>query len=457
MSYSDVFDYLETEYPDFYRCLDDAGFCQALKKRNNLTLLIPISYMDDLVKKCEDGEDVSQTMLKALILNNYLDNTQKWDQQRDQITNKLNQKVEIQSISKNSVILTNGTIIKPEINIKGSTITLWKVEKGEMPLEGQKIKVNKNPVKSVEDDTQNLRWSIAEKMEEKYDRGNQQAYLDYMSTLVRIVKDEDKHLYNALCFMLDPDPIVSFYMFVEPYKKSNEPFIIPGYILKKCKSKLPNPLRSWKSNFVTPDNASNLQQQIEEITEDVTNDVGKTQLDRVRVAYDDFANGKGIFSSIPEDAAKFYQTRKIKLWQDGARHLIRKAFDNDSTVVRNDTIQEMFSHYVSSIMNTIVTDPKFYKRNNTVVMYESLAGEFIRSNLFMYIPQSPSIEDDTVIAHTWERLENPEQYKEYTDLEDNIIRQLKDLQENDQLRFERIMKEFEPKKANDSSEKMKST
>lgn len=434
--WSNVFEYLAEELPEFNRCLDESGFLDALKKRSDLTILIPISYMDEIVEKCTDDDELSNNYLKALILNTRLDSAKDWDSKRDQIINKLNQKVDVKTITKSSITLSNGVILQ-RAPVDDSKISVWRIEQGKMPLDGQKMKIGKVIPKKVEDDAP--RDKLAQRLENKYDRGNTHAFLDYMAVLMRIIKDEDKALYSSLVYMLDPSPIVSFYLFVEPFK--NGGFIIPSYILKKVSSKLPNSLRSWKSNFITPPNHDEVKELVDEIRNNITSEVGpKGQLEQIKLAYDEFANGDGIFQKMPTEVQRFYkQNAGIKLWQDGARHLIRKAFDGD-IVTRTDTIQEMFTQYNSDNKNTIVTDVRFYRKNGTVSMYEGLAGEFIQSDLLMYIPHAPIVEDDSVISQTWEELEG--NIKEYTEIDDDIIRQLREIQENEPSRFEKIMKEF---------------
>ncbi len=434
---TDVFEFLQETYPEFTQCLDSRDYLDALKKRKGITLLVPTAYMDEFVEKCSNDDDLTDNMIKSLILNIKLNNAKDWDSSRDDITNKLSQKLDIKTITKSAIVLVGDVYLKP-VNCEYENISIWSIEKGMMPMNGQKVKVGKPVVKKQEDDTLS-RVSIARDLEAKYDRGKNNIFLIYMSVLMRIIKDEDKGLYNVLLYIVDPSPIVSFYLLVEPYKRGV--FIIPSYILKKVSSKLSNPLRSWKSNFITPPDVDEIQSIIDEIMDDITSDVGsKGQLEKIKLAYSDFGNGNGIFQKLPSDVQKFYrQNPGIKLWQDGARHLIRKAYDGDS-VDRDSAIIDMFGQYVAGNMNTIVTDAKFYKRSGTAAVYEGLAGEFINSNLLMYIPHRPIVDGDDVISKTWEELES--QNGEYTTLDDNIVRQLRDIQENEPTRFEKIMKEF---------------
>jgi hypothetical protein len=392
-------------------------------------------------------------MLKALILNVRLENAKDWDSSRDHITNKLGQKIDVKTITKSTITLIGDIKLKLESNVKSDKIAIWCIEKGVMPLNGQKVKVSKTPAKKVEDDAPS-RVLLAKKFESRFDRGNKHVYLEYMAVLMTIIKDEDKSLYNALTFIVDPSPIVSFYLLVEPYKDSN--YIIPGYILKKVSSKLPNALRSWKSCFKTPEHYNDMKSIIQEISEDITSDVGsKGQLEKIKLAYDTFANEGGIFPMLPIEAQRFYkQNQGIKLWQDGARHLLRKAFDGDA-VDRDNVIARMFEQYVSGDMNTIVTDIRFYKKSGSLAVYEGLAGEFIQSELLMYIPRSPVANGDDIISSTWEELES--RTKEYTTIDDDIIRQLRDMSENDPARFERIMKTFAKPEKSEKLEKPDNT
>ena len=110
---SDLFEFLQDSYPEFTQCLDDHGYLDSLMKRKNLTLLIPNSYMTEFLEKCANDDELSDNTIKALILNVKLNQAKDWDSVRDQITNKLNQKVDVKAITKSSIVLANDVVLKP--------------------------------------------------------------------------------------------------------------------------------------------------------------------------------------------------------------------------------------------------------------------------------------------------------------------------------------------------------
>ena len=271
-----------------------------------------------------------------------------------------------------------------------------------------------------------------------------------MATLMYVLKREDKKLYQTILPMLDASAMVSFYLLVEPLKGNNgAEYIIPGYILAKCRTKNPNPLRQWKSNFKNMPNHDEMYDLATNLRQDLIGKSAKEQLNRIKKDYNKFDQGEDLAELLPQATREFYQHRPgLKKWQDGARFLLRECFKQDSST-RRSLIRSLFDRYNPENMNTIVTDPNYYRRVSSD-MYQSLAAVFIASDLYMYFPSAPrpSNEDESddeydLSAEAWEEQENMLDDPDQT--QNNIENQLMVLKESDPERYERLMSKFQQK------------
>lgn len=460
--YPNLIKYFETRHNRLYEVIEALGLYGLLVPRKNggITFLIPNGeYMDKIYEAAySETPDEAINMIKSLIIVDFLSTPEEWDKKRSDIPNLLGQKLEVLEINKDmikvkghsgNVVLQQDTVFKPIAS--RNNMAVWIIKSGKISLNGPKaslkfVKAKKNG-KDESNDSRSVpedrRIELVEKLENKYHRGNQDAFLEFMVTLMRVVKDEDSKLYDKIRPMLDASPIVSFYLLVEPLKPENgTSYIIPSFILNKCRHKLPNLARQWKSHFTPLPNEEDIDQTVQDIVIEFQDKVGKEKLKIARSHYADFDQGNGIAAYLPNDTKEFYQLHPgLKRWQDGARHLIRRAFREDINTCRS-IIQGMFDAYNPEIMETIVTNPTFYKRGVSLAVFDGLAGEFIASDLFMYYIRSPhpAEEDDTYdfSGETWNELSRLDS-ENGDEVETPLLQQMLCLREMDRVKYDKIM------------------
>lgn len=459
--YPNLIKYFETRHTRLYEVIEALGLYGLLVPRKNggITFLIPTGeYLDKIYEAAySETPDEAINMIKSLIIVDFISTPEDWDKKRSDIPNLLSQRLEVLEINKDliklkgssgSVILQTDSVFKPIAS--RNNMAVWIIKSGKIPLSGPKASFKFVRTKKGKDEAnanqsnipEDRRIELVEKLENKFDNGNQNAFLEFMVTLMRVIKDEDPKLYDKVRPMLDASPIVSFYLLVEPLKPENGiSYIVPSFILNKCRYKLSNPGRQWKSHFSALPNEEDIEQTVQDMVMEFQDKIGKEKLKIARSHYADFDQGNGIAAYLPNDTKEFYQLHPgLKRWQDGARHLIRRAFREDINT-RRSLIQSMFDSYNSEIMETIVTNPAFYKRGISVDVFDGLAGEFIASDLFMYYIRAPhpAEEDDTYdfSGETWNDLSKLDSDDEET--EHVLLSQMLCLREVDRTKYDKIM------------------
>jgi len=460
--YPNLIKYFETRHTRLYEVIEALGLYGLLVPRKNggITFLIPGGdYMDKIYEAAySETPDEAISMIKSLIIVDFLSTPEEWDKKRSDIPNLLGQRLEVLEINKDmirlkghsgNVVLQQDTVFKPIAS--RNNMAVWVIKSGKVSLNGPKatlkfVKAKKNKEESNDNPSnvpEDRRIELVEKLENKFDRGNPDAFLEFMVTLMRVVKDEDSKLYDKIRPMLDVSPIVSFYLLVEPLKPENgASYIIPSFILNKCRHKLPNLSRQWKSHFESLKNEDDIEQTVQDMVLEFQDKVGKEKLKIARSLYVDFDQGNGIAAYLPNDTKEFYQLHPgLKRWQDGARHLIRRAFRQDLNT-RRSIIQSMFDAYNPEVMETIVTNPTFYKRGVSLAVFDGLAGEFMASDLFMYYIRSPhpAEEDDTYdfSGETWNELSRLDS-DSGEETENTLLQQMLCLREMDRTKYDKIM------------------
>lgn len=472
--YPNLIKYFETKHARLYEVIEALGLYGLLVPRKNggITFLVPSGeYLDKIHDMAySETPDDAISMIKSLIIVDFLSTPEEWDKKRSDIPNLLGQRLEVLEVNKEMIKLKglNGQVIlQPDSSFKPmasrNNMSVWNIKSGRISLSGPKasLKFVKTKKGNKQDDVnenqsngpEDRRIELVEKLENKYDQGNSNAFLEFMATLMRVIRDEDPKLYEKVRPMLDASPIVSFYLLVEPLKPENgSSYIIPSFILNKCRHKLPNSSRQWKSHFVALAGAEDIEQIVQDISLEFQDKVGKEKLKIARKYYADFDQGNVIAPYLPADTREYYQLHPgLKRWQDGARHLIRKAFREELNT-RRSLIQSMFDAYAPEIMETIVTNPTFYKRGVSMAVFEGLAGEFIASDLFMYYirPPHPAEEEDTYdfSGETWNELSGDSDNDDH--IENTLLRQMICLRDTDRSKYDKIMSKLVSLDSNES-------
>lgn len=471
MVYEKIIKYLEEEHNTLCTIIKDLGLTRALIPRKNggITFLIPHKELLKKIYKLtyEDETDEAIEIVNSLIVLDCLETVADWDRKRDDIPNKLKQKVPIDRVNTNGVKLKTGAVIKPSDFVPTkdrNNISVWHLSSGEIGCQNEMSNLKYVSTKKTQSSKyvsngsiENKRIKLAESMESAFDTTrNTEKYLIYMATLLQLVKDEDRSLYNKIRPMIDASPVVSFYILVEPYKGDNGmEYLIPGFIIQKCKNKLPNALASWKSHFKL-----NISDEMKEAVSDslsaVEHDDPKKHIKAIRSEYAKFDKGEGLGQYFPSSTMQHYQAYPgLKRWQDSARHVIRHLFRLDK-MERVDMMGDLFDVYNPENFNTLITNFTYYKTAGTLEIYQAMTGKFARSDLFMYYPQKPHVVEDEntdyyidYSGHTWETLED---FADKEDMDVSIERQLRMLQESNPEKYQKLIRKYQAKKEKEEHE-----
>ncbi|MGL6009200.1 MAG: hypothetical protein ACRC1D_07075, partial [Culicoidibacterales bacterium] len=215
--YPNLIKYFETRHNRLYEVIEALGLYGLLVPRKNggITFLIPNGeYMDKIYEAAySETPDEAINMIKSLIIVDFLSTPEEWDKKRSDIPNLLGQKLEVLEINKDmikvkghsgNVVLQQDTVFKPIAS--RNNMAVWIIKSGKISLNGPKaslkfVKAKKNG-KDESNDSRSVpedrRIELVEKLENKYHQGNQDAFLEFMVTLMRVVKDEDSKLYDKI-------------------------------------------------------------------------------------------------------------------------------------------------------------------------------------------------------------------------------------------------------------------
>lgn len=195
--------------------------------------------------------------------------------------------------------------------------------------------------------TTNSRFSIAKQLEADYAKCMFQdkckvrhPYLITVASLLNYLRIKKNDVYNYVLPVLDYDPIISFYILVEPYKTVGKPFISDedlfehgGYWaqVQLCKSPKDEYLSHFENKFSVSGGFFSEQPRVLAAIQDVRSNIFEiksysTLVSRVRTAYTSFSAGtvKGVDNVFPSQSIREKDVDR-KLWQDEFRFNIGAA------------------------------------------------------------------------------------------------------------------------------------
>jgi hypothetical protein len=193
--------------------------------------------------------DEAERILKSLIIPDVL--AQCSDFERRPIGSKLGVKYNVESASNGKVKFTNGTELAAATNFnplasRADKIAVWVITKGRPPLTGESYKApapnrkvdgGGRAVHGGEPEPLSYRAQMAGEVENAFhlcmmkDRcRSHNPYLGKVVSLLNYLKAKSNEVFTKILPILDYDPAVTFYLLLEPYKKSGE-YLIPENLL----------------------------------------------------------------------------------------------------------------------------------------------------------------------------------------------------------------------------------
>jgi hypothetical protein len=195
--------------------------------------------------------------------------------------------------------------------------------------------------------TNNSRFAIAKQLEADYAKCMyldkckvRHPYLIAVTSLLNYLRIKKNDVYNYVLPVLDYDPIISFYILVEPYKTVGKHFISNedlfengGYWaqVQLCKSPKDEYLSHFENKFNVSGGFFSEQPRVLAAIQDVRSTIFEiksysTLVSRVRAAYTSFSAGtvKGVDHILPSQSVREKDVDR-KLWQDEFRFNIAAA------------------------------------------------------------------------------------------------------------------------------------
>lgn len=225
-----ILSYLESRHPKAYKAITELCLGGNLKPRKDsgVTFIVPHDkVLSELMPKVysDKESDIEEAIniMKAHILNDCYDVVGEFKD--NEVSNRLGQKLEFDSISGNTAILKNKTALNYDSGFKvmpKRTGMAVYIASGPMPTDGpaasqmreRKPRGERKPrAEGGAEFGQGERTKLATEIVNKPDG---QFILTVVLSILKHL--EGKPSYNRACASLDMSPYVSFYLLVEPYK-----------------------------------------------------------------------------------------------------------------------------------------------------------------------------------------------------------------------------------------------
>ena len=252
-----IFQWVEAQDPELAGAIRDLCLEGALSPGGpvaGVTFLYPKdkAYRAEIVDKAySDDADEAVKLIESLIIPDAL--VQGSDFNRRPVGSKLGVKYDVESVSDGKVKLANGVELSAAddfspLSSRTSKLAVWTISKGRLPLKGEAYKAPA-PERRAKiggarhggaDAPLNNRQLLAANTEGEFDRCMREdkcrTHNPYLAKVVgllnclKAMKEKAGDVLLKVMPILDYDPVVSFYLLLEPYKTQGE-YLIPDSIL----------------------------------------------------------------------------------------------------------------------------------------------------------------------------------------------------------------------------------
>jgi hypothetical protein len=241
-----IYQWIEAQDASFAAAIRDLCLEGALSPggRGGVTFLYPKdnAYRAEIVDKAySDDADEAVKLIESLIIQDAL--VTGTDFTRRAIGSRLGIKYVVEGADATKVKLAGGIELVPAedfrpLERRSKDIAVWVVAKGRLPLTGEAFKAAPQERKKTpgagarggaESGTLNDRQLMAAAVEGEFDRCMRQdhcrthnPYLAKVVSLLNFLQHRSPETYQKVLPMLDYDPVVCFYLLLEPYKARGE-------------------------------------------------------------------------------------------------------------------------------------------------------------------------------------------------------------------------------------------
>ena len=391
-NYSYIMQWIKKYDIDLFECICDLCLESAFiphKKSNGITFILPDKNSEIRKNILEHAYQESENMntaeaiklLDSLIINDYFPDIptfEKYKMNNIIIINRLKIKMDIKKVKNNNIVFKNNLIIEPmnkfNENVKKDeetnkyNIAVWKMIEGNSYLDGTKISEQQliNKTKS----SHNYRQLFSNFIENNFIQNiiNNNIYLFSVFKILTFLQLKHKKEYIKIKFIIDPDPIITFYLLIEPYKNDSN-YLISDEILSenlinnilKSDNLCINLVKKEYKKMVLENDNTIIIENIDEIRDRISNDIGRNISLYSIESYKSLEIKNTINkmeSVLPESLFNHYNKNNNKrLWQDEFRFIIGEDIKN---MHLETFIKTKISHFMK-ICNKI---KMYYTGNN---------------------------------------------------------------------------------------------
>lgn len=396
-AYCSLYKYLESEHSELAALIDRLCLEDTFERTTDRTFLLP---SDDLVKKISKKDPLDAvTDIRRLILFKALDS-------KNDITSATGNTMKEVVANAEELKGHIGEKVKHNVWPKPGHLAVFKYTGTDVPKYTENKKGDKSSKlsksgKGIDGGAHSdLIKDLTKKMNAASYNDRMTQYASEVEKLLHYIHVHHKDIYKSIIFLLDHNPMVSWYIIVEPNETSHSILsesIINAYS-KHYKQLaddgavvvVPAECRYAKLLDTTFNRATEVQPyltKVNNIRKSLTNNAVLMELPQKTLqAYETFIKQAGSFPAGVEHIVEIYKKNpKLKLFHDELRYLYdaQNKFFSDSEVV--DNLQNThFSHNVEK--NLLLCNVNLYKHLLGPKHLLTCLDKFIKSTSFLYMP-----------------------------------------------------------------------
>lgn len=388
--YCSVYKFLEDKHPQFLEIVDRLCLDTMFKKMSNRTFLVPGKELVDMISKQAPMDAV--VSVKRLILFGVFKSAS--DLKLD-TTNSMKEMLDdVDSLKKNmELIKVHNIWDRPDqivlYNYSGKTLPKYTVK-------GKGVKHGKGTgQESGRIDTFTFFNALTKHMNKNYVGDARIAqYATQVAKLVVFIKHNNLTIYNSVLSLLDNNPIVSWYILVEPnivHKHILPCSLLTSYNVNyNTSAELPIPYGQLFEEIVTSDIQAHMLN-IKKVRQALLNsETGINLPSLTKSAYDSFVNSQSNANLVYINEV-YKKNKDLKLYHDEMRYLSSKdnKFFTDSQLIGN---LDNYT-YNADNENLLLCNNKLYTHLIGASGLLDCLESFIQSTSFLYMPMNKEMRD----------------------------------------------------------------
>jgi len=434
-----IYQWIEDQDPEFAGAIHDLCLEGALSpggRSAGVTFLYPKdrAYRQDIIDKTYSEEaDEAAKLVESLIIPDTLHAGA--DFNRRPVGSRLGVKYAVEGADASKVRLAGGVELVPAEGFRprdrrAENLAVWLVAKGRLPLSGESYRpppaerhAKGGAARRGGGNEDGERRTLAAATEAEFDRcmhrdacREHHPYLARVVSLLKYLRAKSPETFQKVLPIIDYDPVVSFYLLLEPFKTQGE-FLIPGGLLfgegawngadlyENAVTEYEEVFRAIPTQHAAGDpyafrDRAAIASQIDAVRQQLTAQNPRQAPRLVQEVYATLAAQntiQGMGPVLPEDTLRALAGSK-KLWQDELRFTLHEALQTlrsmpyetatFARIVRDLATQWPGNDYAAEICLSNLAD----LQSNVAPRQELfLLAKFVNSTDFLYLPAAPDV------------------------------------------------------------------